>query len=95
MVRLCVLGITGSIGKNVVDVVNQHPDDFVISYGREGNVIDYEIPNIPDLKLSPSSSITYIPANNGYLQINIVLTHPNFTDETYSFMINCPVNYAY
>lgn len=72
-----------------------NPNDFVISYGREGNVIDYEIPNIPDLKLSGESSITYIPANNGYLQIKIVLTHPNFKDETYSFMINCPVNYVY
>ena len=94
--RIHTSAITVAIMPEVDDVeVVINPNDFVISYGREGNVIDYEIPNIPDLKLSPSSSITYIPADNGYLQINIVLTHPNFTDETYSFMINCPVNYVY
>lgn len=71
------------------------PDRGVISYGRSGEVIDYEIPGIADLMLSPDSSITYIPATNGYLKITIILTHPNFTDETYSFMINCPVNYVY
>ncbi len=71
------------------------PNEGVISYGKSGDVIDYEIPGIADLMLSPDSSITYIPATNGYLKITIILTHPNFTDETYSFMINCPVNYAY
>ena len=71
------------------------PDEGVISYGKSGDVIDYEIPGIADLMLSPDSSIEYIPATNGYLKITIILTHPNFTDETYSFMINCPVNYAY
>ena len=71
------------------------PNEGVISYGKSGDVIDYEIPGIADLMLSPDSSITYIPATNGYLRITIILTHPNFTDETYSFMINCPVNYAY
>ena len=71
------------------------PDRGVISYGRSGEVIDYEIPGIVDLMLSSDSKITYIPASNGYVKIDIVLTHPNFTDETYSFMINCPVNYAY
>ena len=45
--------------------------------------------------LSPDSKIEYIPATNGYLKITIILTHPNFTDETYSFMINSPVNYVY
>ena len=71
------------------------PNEGVISYGKSGDVIDYEIPGIADLMLSPDSSVTYIPATNGYLKITIILTHPNFTDETYSFMINCPVNYAY
>ncbi len=71
------------------------PDSGVISYGKSGEVIDYEIPNIADLMLSPDSSITYIPASNSYIKINIILTHPNFEDETYSFMINCPVNYVY
>ena len=71
------------------------PDRGVISYGRSGEVIDYEIPGIVDLMLSSDSKITYIPASNGYVKIDIILTHPNFTDETYSFMINCPVNYAY
>ena len=71
------------------------PNEGVISYGKSGDVIDYEIPGIADLMLSPDSSITYIPATNGYLKITIILTHPNFTDETYSFMINCPVNYVY
>lgn len=71
------------------------PNEGVISYGKSGDIIDYEIPGIADLMLSPDSSITYIPAPNGYLKITIILTHPNFTDETYSFMINCPVNYAY
>ena len=71
------------------------PNEGVISYGKSGDVIDYEIPGIADLMLSPDSSIAYIPATNGYLQINIILTHPNFENGTYSFMINCPVNYAY
>ena len=71
------------------------PDSGVISYGKSGEVIDYEIPNIADLMLSPDSSITYIPDSNSYIKINIILTHPNFEDETYSFMINCPVNYVY
>ena len=71
------------------------PDRGVISYGRSGEVIDYEIPGIADLMLSSDSKITYIPASNGYVKIDIILTHPNFSDETYSFMINCPVNYAY
>lgn len=71
------------------------PDRGVISYGRSGEVIDYEIPGIVDLMLSSDSKITYIPASNGYVKIDIILTHPNFSDETYSFMINCPVNYVY
>ena len=71
------------------------PDRGVISYGRSGEVIDYKIPGIVDLMLSSDSKITYIPASNGYVKIDIILTHPNFTDETYSFMINCPVNYVY
>ena len=45
--------------------------------------------------LSPNSKIEYLAGVNGYLKITIVLTHPNFADETYSFMINCPVNYTY
>ena len=71
------------------------PDRGVISYGKSGDVIDYEIPGIVDLMLSSDSKITYIPASNGYIKIDIILTHPNFSDETYSFMINCPVNYVY
>ena len=50
MVRLCVLGITGSIGKNVVDVVNQHPDDFVIlGCAFNNNVAEFEklLPSLP------------------------------------------------
>ena len=31
MKSLCVLGITGSIGKNVSEVVKVHQDDFVIT----------------------------------------------------------------
>lgn len=53
MVRLCVLGITGSIGKNVVDVVNQHPDDFVIlGCAFNNNVAEFEklLPSLPSLQ---------------------------------------------
>ena len=71
------------------------PDRGVISYGKSGEIIDYEIPSIADLMLSPESSIEYLPATNGYVKITIILTHPNFEDETYSFMINCPVTYVY
>ena len=80
---------------NYTTTITIKPNEGVISYGKSGDVIDYEIPGIADLMLSPDSSIEYIPATNGYLKITIILTHPNFTDETYSFMINCPVNYAY
>ena len=71
------------------------PDEGVISYSKNGDTIDYEIPGIADLMLSPDSKIEYFPATNGYVKITIILTHPNFEDETYSFMINCPVNYVY
>ena len=80
---------------NYTTTITIKPNEGVISYGKSGDVIDYEIPGIADLMLSPDSSIEYIPATNGYLKITIILTHPNFTDETYSFMINCPVNYVY
>ena len=71
------------------------PNEGIISYSKNGDTIDYEIPGIADLMLSPDSNIEYISASNGYLKITIILTHPNFEDETYSFMINCPVNYVY
>ena len=71
------------------------PNTGVISYGRSGNVINYQIPGIADLMLSPDSKIEYLEGSNGYLKITIILTHPNFPNETYSFMINCPTNYIY
>ena len=71
------------------------PNEGIISYSKNGDTIDYEIPGIADLMLSPDSSIEYLPATNGYLKITIILTHPNFENGTYSFMINCPVNYVY
>ena len=80
---------------NYTTTITIKPNEGIISYGKSGDIIDYEIPGIADLMLSPDSSIEYIPATNGYLKITIILTHPNFTDETYSFMINCPVNYVY
>ncbi len=70
------------------------PDEGIISYGKSDNIIDYKIPAIADLSLSPDSSITYVSSSNEYLKINIILTHPNFPDETYSFMINCPLAYS-
>ena len=72
-----------------------NPSSGVISYGRSGEVINYEIPNIADLMLSRDSKIEYLSGFNGYIKITIILNHPNFPDETYSFMINCPVNYTY
>lgn len=75
--------------------ISINPNIGVISYGRTGDVIDYEIPGIADLMLSPDSKIEYLAGSNGYLKITIILTHPNFPNETYSFMINCPVNYVY
>ena len=75
--------------------LNIKPDDGIISYTKNGNTTDYKIPSIADLMLSPDSKIEYFPATNGYVKITIILTHPNFEDETYSFMINCPVNYVY
>ena len=75
--------------------ISINPNTGVISYGRTGDVIDYEIPAIADLMLSPDSKIEYLAGDNGYLKITIILTHPNFPNETYSFMINCPVNYVY
>lgn len=80
---------------NYTTTITIKPNEGIISYGKSGDIIDYEIPGIADLMLSPDSSIEYIPATNGYLKITIILTHPNFSDETYSFMINCPVNYVY
>ena len=67
----------------------------VISYGSVGNVIDYKLPAIPDLNLSSDSKIEYLTSSEiNYLKITIVLTHPNFTNEEYSFIITCPVNYS-
>ena len=71
------------------------PSSGVISYGRSGDTIRYEIPNIPDLTLSDESKIEYLAGSNGYLKITIILNHPNFPNGTYSFMINSPVNYIY
>lgn len=53
MIKLCVLGITGSIGKNVVDVVNQHLGDFVIlGCAFNSNVAEFEklLPSLPSLQ---------------------------------------------
>lgn len=75
--------------------ISINPNTGVISYGKTGDVIDYEIPGIADLMLSPDSKIEYLAGSNGYLKITIILTHPNFENGTYSFMINCPVNYVY
>ena len=80
---------------NYTTTLTINPNSGVISYGRSGGVINYEIPNIADLMLSRDSKIEYLSGVNGYIKITIILNHPNFTDETYSFMINCPVNYAY
>ena len=80
---------------NYTTTLTINPNSGVISYGRSGEVINYEIPNIADLMLSRDSKIEYLSGVNGYIKITIILNHPNFTDETYSFMINCPVNYAY
>ena len=80
---------------NYESTITIKPDEGVISYSKNGDTIDYEIPGIADLMLSPDSKIEYFPATNGYVKITIILTHPNFEDETYSFMINCPVNYIY
>ena len=73
-----------------IDVANG-----IISYGKEEDVVDYEIPAIADLFLSDESNIEVVTGTNGYLKINIVLTHPNFENETYSFTINCPINFVY
>ncbi len=80
---------------NYTTTLTIKPNEGVISYGKSSDVIDYKIPGITDLMLSPDSKIEYIPATNGYLKITIILTHPNFKNSTYSFMINAPVNYIY
>lgn len=80
---------------NYTTTITINPSSGVISYGRASDVINYEIPGIADLMLSPDSKIEYITGVNGYLKITIILTHPNFTNETYSFMINSPVDYVY
>ena len=73
-----------------------NPSSGVISYGRSGNVIDYEIPGIADLMLSPDSKIEYIPGVNEYLKIYycfkliLILQMKHIL-----FMINSPVNYVY
>lgn len=70
------------------------PTNGVISYGRVDNIIDYEIPSIPDLFLSSDSKVELISSSAvNYLKITIILTHPNFDDEEYSFTITCPINY--
>ena len=70
-------------------------NEGVISYGRLGDVIDYEIPAIADLYLSNDSEINVLPGVNGYIEIKIVLNHPNFEDEEYIFTITCPLNFVY
>lgn len=71
------------------------PTEGVISYGRTNNVIDYKIPAIADLTISSDSKIEYITSSvTNYLKITIILTHPNFDNEEYSFIITCPVNYT-
>ena len=53
MRNICLLGMTGSIGKNVIDVVKSNPQDFKIVSGCfNSNVDEFSklIKYLPDLK---------------------------------------------
>lgn len=79
-------------GSNTTLIIK--PSDGIISYGYIGNeIIDYEIPNIPDLTLGEESKIEYIDGVNPWIKITIVLHHPNFENETYMFTITSPIGY--
>ena len=79
----------------ILVIIRRHYKLKLISYGRLGDVIDYEIPAIADLYLSNDSEINVLAGANGYIEIKIVLNHPNFEDEEYIFTITCPLNFVY
>ena len=69
-------------------------DQNSISYGKTGEVVNYKVPEVNDLKIDPTSRIEVISLPVPYLKIHIILTHPNFEGETYDFTITCPIQYS-
>jgi 1-deoxy-D-xylulose-5-phosphate reductoisomerase len=47
MKRLCILGSTGSIGENTLDVVRQHPDKYSIVSLTANTQIDKASASVP------------------------------------------------
>lgn len=100
MIKLCVLGITGSIGKNVVDVVNQHIEDFVIlGCAFNSNVAEFEklLPSLPSLQkvyVNDAEKKKYV--EDKYPQLT-VLTGKAGMDELlngYDMVVNALVGFA-
>ncbi len=65
-----------------------------IQYGTMDQPITYPLPEIPDLKLSTESKVEVISAEYSFLKITIVLEHPNFKNERYTFTIVTPINFV-
>ena len=62
MKKLCVLGVTGSIGVNVCDVVKQNPNDFeIIGVALANNI------NVLKDILKEHKSIKYVAIKNKQL----------------------------
>ena len=82
MKKLCVLGITGSIGKNVADIVKQNRDDFeIVGVALNSNVgILFEI-----LLDHPTIKYVYVSCNESKAKILAKYPHLNVYTKEDSF----------
>lgn len=65
-----------------------------IFYGHTEELLRYPLPELDDLVLTDQSSIRLIGSSNSFLKIDLVFSHPNFSDEKYTVTITAPVNYS-
>lgn len=102
MKKLCVLGITGSIGKNVADIVKQNRNDFeIVGVALHSNVdILFEI-------LKEHTSIKYVYVNSDESKVKVLAKYPHlvvYTKEdtfnalldaySYDMVVNALVGFA-
>ena len=91
MKKLCVLGVTGSIGVNVCDVVKQNPNDFeIIGVALANNI------NVLKDILKEHKSIKYVAIKNKQLGEELRQEYQDlivFNDEDYLIKIIDAFNY--
>lgn len=81
----------------------QEDDEFIVSYGTEGDMINYDIPDlgsyesngkqVKSLRIKPKES-EFITSTNNTLKIVIVFSQPDLQENKYYIKIVCPINYV-